>query len=140
MFVYVNHNSTNVLARDLANRAAMIIFKANWCGPCKEYLADLRGSKGLAALGTNNPDFKVYIVDTDDNPEITRDYGVTSLPVTFALQRGRIAQAHEVSVNEHISPSLSDRITGGVKSVDKQLVPFLEEAFSLAERTTQPTQ
>jgi len=61
----------------------VIAFTAAWCGPCKAakpYLVQVE------AAGV-----EVEIVDIDENPEMARRYGVTSVPMFLVYVCGRKA-------------------------------------------------
>jgi thiol-disulfide isomerase/thioredoxin len=62
-------------------RPKVVAFTASWCGPCssaKPFLRELQ-VKGV----------EVQIIDTDENPEMARQYGVTSVPTFFIYACGK---------------------------------------------------
>jgi len=62
-------------------RPKVIAFTATWCDPCKAakpYLVQVE------AAGV-----EVQIVDIDENPDMARQYGVTSVPTFFVYVCGR---------------------------------------------------
>jgi len=64
-------------------RPKVIAFTATWCGPCKAakpYLVQVE------AAGV-----EVQIVDIDQNLELARQYGVTSVPTFFVYVCGKKA-------------------------------------------------
>ena len=64
-------------------RPKVIAFTATWCGPCKAakpYLVQVE------AAGV-----EVQIVDIDQNPDMARQYGVTSVPTFFVYVCGKKA-------------------------------------------------
>lgn len=58
----------------------LVDFYANWCGPCK-MLAPV--------LEKTNSDIKVIKVDTDEFEELSREYGVMSIPTLVLLEKGK---------------------------------------------------
>ena len=65
----------------------LVDFWAPWCGPCKmiapilEELSEEWGDK-----------LKVVKLNTDDNPEITRHYGITGIPTMNVYQGGEVVK------------------------------------------------
>lgn len=67
----------------------LVAFMATWCGPCKalkptiEKVADeLEG------------EIKVGTVDIDKNPQITRKYGIRSVPTCLTFEGGQKYNSH----------------------------------------------
>ena len=58
----------------------LLYFSAPWCGPCKA-LGPL-----LDDLSQQYPIKKVNI---DNQPDIAREYGITSIPTTILLENGK---------------------------------------------------
>ena len=58
----------------------LIDFYANWCGPCK-MLAPI--------LEKVESDLKVIKVDTDEYEELSREYGIMSIPTLVLLEKGK---------------------------------------------------
>jgi len=58
----------------------LVDFYANWCGPCK-MLAPV--------LEEVNSDIKVIKVDTDEFEDLSREYGVMSIPTIVLLENGK---------------------------------------------------
>jgi thiol-disulfide isomerase/thioredoxin len=62
-------------------RPKVIAFTASWCGPCHAAQPLL---VQVEARGV-----EVQIVDIDENPEMARKYGVTSVPTFFVYVCGK---------------------------------------------------
>ena len=60
---------------------AIILFTANWCGPC-------RGLKLMQIIQTV-PNIKWYVCDVDDNDYTPGYCGVRAIPSFLALIRGK---------------------------------------------------
>jgi thioredoxin 1 len=71
-----------VLAGD---RPVVVDFWAEWCPPCKTI------SKSLAELAEEFGErMVVATLNSDENPEATRTYGVMSLPTLLVFRRGEV--------------------------------------------------
>lgn len=70
-----------------ADQPVMVDFTATWCGPCKmldpvvKQLADEWQGK-----------VKVFKLDVDDNPNVTRQYGIMGVPTLMLFVNGSPAQ------------------------------------------------
>ena len=58
----------------------LVDFFANWCGPCK-MLAPV--------LEKVESDVKVIKVDTDNFEDLSREYGIMSIPTLVLLEKGK---------------------------------------------------
>ena len=63
-----------------AENKILVDFFANWCGPCK-MLAPV--------LEKVESDVKVIKVDTDNFEDLSREYGVMSIPTLVLLEKGK---------------------------------------------------
>ena len=61
----------------------LVDFYATWCGPCK-----MQGEV-LKELET---DYKIYKVNVDENHELTKRYGILSIPTILIFNNGELIE------------------------------------------------
>lgn len=61
-----------------------IDFYANWCGPCRMM------SPIIDELSDEITDIKFVKINVDDNEEVSRKYGIMSIPTFVLLEAGNI--------------------------------------------------
>lgn len=67
-----------------AGEAVLVDFWARWCGPCRALAPALDEiARDLAGRA------RVVTVDVDENPELARRHGVTSIPCLVIFRNGR---------------------------------------------------
>src|SRR3989337_2363764 len=66
--------STDVLQASF-NKPILVDFWAEWCGPCRVLGPSL---ERLAAK--NNGEWSLVKVNSDENPELSAEYGIRSIP------------------------------------------------------------
>lgn len=62
--------------------AKILVFTAEWCGVCKKVLPKIREID----KGADDIDFEY--IDTDDQPEVAKEYGITGVPTFIAFRKG----------------------------------------------------
>ena len=63
---------------------SVLDFNAVWCGPCKMLGPVLEEvSEELADQA------KFYSIDTDENPDLAREYGIMNIPALVVLKDGQ---------------------------------------------------
>lgn len=65
-----------------ADGTVLVDFWAQWCGPCK-MMASV-----LDEIEAEHPEITVAKVDVDENPEISSQYQITSIPTLIAFKDG----------------------------------------------------
>lgn len=78
----------------------LIDFSAEWCGPCKM----------LAPVLESIDSIDIYKVDTDEFPDLAREYGVMSIPTLIYFKDGEI-------VNRNIGFVSKEDIEEGIKNM-----------------------
>lgn len=65
----------------------LVDFWAPWCGPCRQ-ISPLIDQLGQQYAGK----VKVGKVNIDDNPEVTNQYGIQSIPTLMVFRGGEVAE------------------------------------------------
>ncbi|KAJ2553615.1 glycerol ether metabolic process [Coemansia sp. RSA 1933] len=66
------------------NSKAAVDFNASWCGSCKAM------KPVFNKLAKEHEDVAFLSVDTDENTEIAKEYGITSMPTFKFLDHGKV--------------------------------------------------
>lgn len=66
------------------DKKVLVDFYAEWCGPCKMM------SPVIDTVSDNLDDYYVYKVNVDQCPNISRRYGVMSIPNLIVFKNGDI--------------------------------------------------
>ena len=65
-----------------ASGIVLVDFWAEWCGPCKMM------SSIIDEIEAEHPEITVAKVDVDNNPEISSQYQITSIPTLIVFKEG----------------------------------------------------
>jgi thioredoxin 1 len=75
----INKDEFNELVLD-SKEPVLVDFYADWCGPCR-MLGQI--------MDEVSETVKVYKVNTDNEPELSREYGIMSIPCVIAFKDGK---------------------------------------------------
>ena len=70
-----------------SDKVALVDFYATWCGPCK-MIAPL-----LEEISEEHPEYVIAKVNVDDEPELARDFKITSIPALFVIRDGEVTDS-----------------------------------------------
>ncbi|WP_130812001.1 thioredoxin [Olsenella sp. Marseille-P4559] len=85
-----------------SKQPVLVDFYANWCGPCRSMMPT------IAQLADEyNGRVKVGKVNSDEEPELARQFGVMSIPAFFILKDGKIV---DQMVGAMPKPALEQRL------------------------------
>lgn len=76
----INENEFNELVSD---GLVLVDFFAGWCGPCR-MLAPI-----LEDLASEESDIEVYKVNVDNDPDLAREFQVSSIPTMILFKDGK---------------------------------------------------
>jgi thioredoxin 1 len=75
--------------KDVKNseRTVLLDFYATWCGPCRMV------GPIMEEISDQRPDLLVGKVNVDEEPELARAFGVTSIPMLAVMKDGILVDA-----------------------------------------------
>jgi len=81
--IYINQDNFDeeVLRTD---KTVLLDFYAEWCGPCKMI------APALEEIASENEHIKVCKINVDNDPDLARQFKVTSIPLLVVMRRGQI--------------------------------------------------
>ncbi len=80
----INGKKENFESEVLKSKETVLVdFNATWCGPCK-MLAPI-----LEELSDERRDVKFVSIDTDEEDELSSEYGIMSIPCLILFKDGK---------------------------------------------------
>lgn len=67
-----------------ADKPVLIDLWAEWCGPCRKV------SPIVDEIAAEHDDLDVYKINIDEQPQVSRDYGVMSIPTLLLFKDGQL--------------------------------------------------
>lgn len=82
----VYHIDKNNFEAEVLNsdKVVLLDFFAEWCGPCKMI------APTLEEIAAENEHIKVCKIDVDNDPDLARQFKVTSIPLLVVMKDGKI--------------------------------------------------
>lgn len=100
----VNENS---FQEEVAQGLVLVDFWAPWCAPCRMVAPVLEEIQGELM-----DKLKIIKVNVDENPKVSTEYGVTSIPTIMIFQEGKMVERHVgAGPKQHYMNLLNDYIS-----------------------------
>lgn len=78
----VIHGTDNDFNELINDKVVIVDFFATWCGPCKML------SPVIEQLSENFKDVKFVKIDVDECPNVSKNYGIMSVPTLLKFKNG----------------------------------------------------
>lgn len=69
-----------------SDKTVLLDFYADWCGPCRMV------SPLVDEIAEENPQYFVGKINVDNEPELARRFGVSSIPTLVVMKNGNVVQ------------------------------------------------
>lgn len=70
-----------------SDKTVLVDFWASWCAPC------MMLSPIIAEIADEKPDIAVGKINVDEQPELSAEYGISSIPTLLVFRNGEIVNA-----------------------------------------------
>ncbi len=70
-----------------SDKTVLVDFWAGWCAPC------MMLSPVIAEIADEKPDIAVGKINVDEQPELSAEYGISSIPTLLVFRNGEIVNA-----------------------------------------------
>ena len=81
----ININNNNFLSEVMSSEKKVLLdFWAPWCGPCRMVVPMVE------EIAKERPDIKVGKINVDENPELSSQFGIMSIPTLVVMEDGKI--------------------------------------------------
>lgn len=77
-------NKDNFNEVKASDKTVLLDFYADWCGPC------MMVSPVVDEIAKENPQYFVGKINVDNEPELTMEFGVVSIPLLVVMKDGKI--------------------------------------------------
>ena len=68
----------------------LVDFFATWCGPCKML------GPVLEEIANDRVDVKIVKIDTDECPNLSKEYGIMSVPTLMLFKNGEVVSTNQM--------------------------------------------
>lgn len=79
---YINLTTENFTETIETNEIVVLDFWAEWCGPCQQF------APIFEKVAENNPDIKFAKVNTEEQQELSAQFGIRSIPTLIIIKEG----------------------------------------------------
>ncbi|MBQ7783455.1 MAG: thioredoxin [Oscillospiraceae bacterium] len=80
--IKINANNLNEIRNN--EKTILLDFYADWCGPCRMI------SPIINEIAEENPQYIVGKINVDEEPALSLEYGISSIPALIVIKNGRI--------------------------------------------------
>jgi thioredoxin 1 len=71
-----------------SGKTVLVDFYANWCGPCRLLSPKI---ENLKEKYSTSDDIEILKIDVDASPDITKKYGIRSIPTMKIFKEGEVS-------------------------------------------------